>query len=533
MSDEPLTTHRVVTGPEGRPVLVKRATTEAGAARLAGEGAVIRALAHPGVVQVVHHTDGELHLAWVGPHSLATVAGMPVASAGAVVGQVAAIAADLHRAGIGHGRLTADHVLLAGDGRVVLTGLADAGRVDRVPAEEDVRALGALLTSLVAPHEDQMVPDHRRSLSARGGDGGRRATLLTLADRATADDPAARPSAADLAVELTLLCAPPAARRRHRRPRRSSGPAGDRAPSSTVPLPAATAAAGPTRPAPSDLGTAPLEPPHPTAPVPTVDPPAPMAPAAPSPSPVGVDAGFLDPQLGWSRPAGPDPAASPTRATPRPAPAPRPEPARPVDVGRRPASTRVPRGRALAAAALAVSVGLTIAAALWIAPSAAEPGGDVVAPTTSTVPPPTTTEATTTTGTPSADSPAPTAPPRCAAVSAPSPADVDGDGCAEAVTVTGERVTVGPVTWVVGRPDDVVVVGDWDCDGTATAASLRPATGEVFVFDRWPDGDESLTIDAVATVADARTLRRDGPADECPALLAQRGDGSTEEVTTR
>ncbi|MEZ5176867.1 MAG: hypothetical protein R2746_00910 [Acidimicrobiales bacterium] len=39
----------------------------------------------------------------------------------------------------------------------------------------------------------------------------------------------------------------------------------------------------------------------------------------------------------------------------------------------------------------------------------------------------------------------------------------------------------------VGEPGDLVVVEDWDCDGAESAGVLRPGTGEIFLFDRWPE----------------------------------------------
>lgn len=39
--------------------------------------------------------------------------------------------------------------------------------------------------------------------------------------------------------------------------------------------------------------------------------------------------------------------------------------------------------------------------------------------------------------------------------------------------------------YAVGRPGDVAVLGDWDCDGTPTPALYRPSTGEAFVFGSW------------------------------------------------
>jgi len=415
------TTHRVVTGADGQPVLVKRATEPAAAARLTGEAAVLRTLAHPATVRVVDHRSGpagaELHLAWVGPHSLATVTGLPVATSGDLVAQVASTVADLHRAGIVHGRLTADHVLLGAGGRAVLTGFADARRGD--PAG-DVAALGALLSRLVAPHEGgPVIPESRR---ARGGDGGRRAALLTLADRAQADDPAVRPTAAELATALRQVAGPPP--KRHRPPRAH---------------------------------------PHPE---------------------VAIRSGGKSPDLIASSPR---------------------------------------RGRTLAGIALGAAVAATVAAATWITPSSAESGEEAV-PTTTVVPAESTTTAPTTSTTTTTTTTTAPAPPTTSARSCPpvagSAADVDGDGCAEPISIDGERVTVDQTTWLAGRSGDIAIVGDWDCDGRATVASLRASTGEVFVFDRW---ERSLTVDATAEVVGATALRAVDPdGDGCAALVADR-----------
>lgn len=402
------TTHRVVADADGRPVLVKRATDPAAVARLTGEAAVLRTLAHPGAVVVVAHHTGpraaELHLAWVGPHSLATVAGLPVATAGDLVAQVAATVSDLHRAGIVHGRLTADHVLLAPGGRAVLTGFADAVRAGDRPTgpADDVAALGALLTRLVAPHDGgPVVPESRR---AGSGDGGRRAALLTLADRAQADDPAARPTPAELAESLRSAIGPPP-KRRHR-----------------------------------------------------------------------------------------------------------PEPA--IRSGGRPFDLITgSRGRVLVGV-LGATVAVTIGAAIWLGP---EDEPEVGATTTTTSAPPSrtpTTSTTTSTTTTTA----------CPPSTGPVLADVDGDGCVEPVSIDGPRVTVEGTTWRAGQAGDVAVVGDWDCDGRATVATLRARTGEVFVFDRW---ERALTVDATARVDGATGLRAVDPdGDGCAALEVDRPGGA-------
>jgi hypothetical protein len=128
-------------------------------------------------------------------------------------------------------------------------------------------------------------------------------------------------------------------------------------------------------------------------------------------------------------------------------------------------------------------------------------------------------------------SPTATAPPvrepGCPPQPAGPAADVDGDGCGEPLTVDGTEVVAGDVRFALGRPGDVVVVGDWDCDGRASAAVLDPATGDVFVFDRWPDtpGGE-LTVTATASVAGAVAARAaDVDGDGCDDLVLERRSG--------
>lgn len=106
--------------------------------------------------------------------------------------------------------------------------------------------------------------------------------------------------------------------------------------------------------------------------------------------------------------------------------------------------------------------------------------------------------------------PAPTA--ACAAVDAPLRADVDGDGCDDPVewrAADAEVAYPGPdgtvLRFRVGRPGDDLVLGDWDCDGTATAAVVRPETGETFVFDAWATDGEMLAAEPGPTLPDGTT----------------------------
>jgi hypothetical protein len=103
--------------------------------------------------------------------------------------------------------------------------------------------------------------------------------------------------------------------------------------------------------------------------------------------------------------------------------------------------------------------------------------------------------------------------------------------CVEPVRVAGTTVLVGDRRFEVGRPGDVVVLGDWDCDGGATPAVLRPDTGEVFVFNGWAAAAHPVAVPSSGRVAGAKVLLVE-EADGCAVLLAERADGSRLAVAT-
>jgi hypothetical protein len=73
-------------------------------------------------------------------------------------------------------------------------------------------------------------------------------------------------------------------------------------------------------------------------------------------------------------------------------------------------------------------------------------------------------------------------------------------------------------TYRLGRAGDVVVVGDWDCDGLATPGLYRPSTGEAFEYDSWDPGSGGappVTVVRLEPHATARVARV-GPA--CDAI---------------
>ncbi len=98
-----------------------------------------------------------------------------------------------------------------------------------------------------------------------------------------------------------------------------------------------------------------------------------------------------------------------------------------------------------------------------------------------------------------------TAGPTCPAAAAPS-ADVDGDGCQERYRISGITLTASGRAYRVGQPGDHVSVADWDCDGKASPGLVRPATGEVFLFDGWARPEHAVTVDARAIVVGAVAL---------------------------
>ncbi len=110
--------------------------------------------------------------------------------------------------------------------------------------------------------------------------------------------------------------------------------------------------------------------------------------------------------------------------------------------------------------------------------------------------------------------------------------DVDGDGCDDTVALDGEIVEVGGTRYALGIPGDTAVVGDWDCDGLATARVLRATSGEVFEFDVWATADADAVGRLVGTVDGAvGIVRGDDPTEiGCDVLHVVAADGSEEEL---
>lgn len=496
---------RVATDEVGA-IAVKAARTADELAALRYEAELLASTGHPGLVQVVDHIDAgwletatELRLRYAG-EPLTRWRGDLRHSAG-LAAAVAATVSDLHDLGIVHGRIDATHVLVGADGRPRLCGFAPPPTED--PAD-DVAGLGHLVSHLV----DRAIPAEQRwPFTRRRGDMADRRALADLLRRAT--DPVAdrRPTARALAS--ALLAAVPGAE-----------------------LPTFSTGGRSRRPASDDATEAAIVPDE------VFDPTEPYLPLEPfsggaddrptetdeerrlafGPGLDGVLDGDLDrdehdvdPLFGDQTVTSLDEIFSnrPWPASPRPHRADRraeragrhrPSHLRSTRSPRRPAATTTLAGLAV----VALGAGLLYAGRPGLL---AGPGRQAAGTEPPLCPPPVTVD----------------------------PAgivlDVDGDGCDDGATIEGGVVAVANRRYAVGLPSDSVTLGDWNCDGTATAAVYRPDTGDVFVFGDWPnEAGGEVTVEPTARVVGGHRLVRADVAGPCPELIVEMTTGERRTV---
>ena len=110
-------------------------------------------------------------------------------------------------------------------------------------------------------------------------------------------------------------------------------------------------------------------------------------------------------------------------------------------------------------------------------------------------------------------------------------ADVDGDGCPEALRYAGGILQAGEVRWSLGQAGDQVATGDWGCQGSRTIALFRPSTGEIFRFDAFAGPGQDLSATAVGRVEGGLALRAaDIDRDGCHEAVVERSTGVAEVV---
>lgn len=80
----------------------------------------------------------------------------------------------------------------------------------------------------------------------------------------------------------------------------------------------------------------------------------------------------------------------------------------------------------------------------------------------------------------------------------------------------------------VGVSGDIVVTGDWNCNGVATPAIARISSGEVALAEAWPDPDMSLDMDLYWRIDDLTGIKVETSREEdtCDILRAYTSHGS-------
>lgn len=191
---------RTERGPDGLEV-VKEAETDDDRVRLADEAAVLARAAHPGVVEVVDARGPILRLRHCGS-PLARLGPVAPDHAAAIIRAVAEIVDALHRQGIVHRRLNADHVVVSERGRPHLIGFGQAGDGDADARADDVAALGGLLNRLLDDGADALWSPEHRGVRAATRRKRAMAAFRTAAAAAQRPERGQRPSAHQFATAI-------------------------------------------------------------------------------------------------------------------------------------------------------------------------------------------------------------------------------------------------------------------------------------------------------------------------------------------
>ena len=107
----------------------------------------------------------------------------------------------------------------------------------------------------------------------------------------------------------------------------------------------------------------------------------------------------------------------------------------------------------------------------------------------------------------------------------PAPETADAPGIELAAIDAAEVLEHRGRRYAIGLEGDLVATGDWDCDGTATPVIVRPATGDVVLFDGWPEPGETVSMPVrwkVDSPTDAEVVTN----DSCDLLRVYTAAGS-------
>ncbi|HEU5082126.1 MAG TPA: hypothetical protein VFU14_02210 [Acidimicrobiales bacterium] len=511
---------------DGGLVVVKEARSDGDVARLSREATMLARGRHPGVVDLVSVDERAIRLRHAGT-ALARLGPFPVDQAAGIVCAVADVVNALHRLGVVHGDVEPGHVLLDERGRPRLCGFGQAH--DRTPegAADDVAAVGRLLAGLLKTGGDLPWAHPPAGFRRRSRQRQARRELEAIAAQAVREQREQRPTARQLAKAVHAAvpgCSLPVPGSAERGPQ----PAFTELPSDIDPtadlgwtdadlswlasqddagddLADGPGGAGPYAglgalgavtldDAPEDWAELAAHPEAVTGPLPILE---------PEPDPEPATRARIE-LTDAATPAAPGPSV--------------PLPAHGSTAREAPRRRPVARLGALAAVLVVGVVGGAAGA------RAMRPLGSGAASATrsSATTAPARAEQPDAEAGPQAPASDPTWPSHC---DVPDPAgpDVDGDGCPEPIELDGREARIGSVDVRLGDEGDLVALGDWDCDGVATPALLRPESGEVFVFPEWRL-DEPLEVEAAAVVPRASAIA--AGTGECPTLSVTTPEGN-------
>jgi hypothetical protein len=461
---------RIASGPDGRPLATKHGPID----RLRHEATCLDAAAHPGVV-TFNGLDADsqiLSTGWVGGETLATAisAQRPRKWVALVTGRLATTVAALHDRGIVHGRIEPSHVVV-GDDVPILLGFAEAS-LHGADTARDVAAIGQLVLSLLGP--TTVPPRPRPTRLTRSGDARtvdpREGSLRSAALRANSSRIDSGCTAHELARVLLDIATDES----------TTAPAETRMPSSRRRSARVLMIAGVAIAATVAVVT--------------------LVGGSPSTSTSADQIDSVDVL----------PATESTATQPGPP------------------TTSIP------------------AAAPTTAPSSAS----AAAPTTATSPASAPTPASTTIALTPLSSSTATSTPAVSATTSFRPSDPQPvasnaalptriwpqSDCSEPCR-RGQPLGDGIVIHdslryrIAGFSGDRIVLGDWDCDGSVTAALLRTPSGAIDVFDAWPTASAPAMARRVGVHADAIELDVE-VRGTCDALIALDAAHARSELTT-
>ena len=123
--------------------------------------------------------------------------------------------------------------------------------------------------------------------------------------------------------------------------------------------------------------------------------------------------------------------------------------------------------------------------------------------------------------------------------------DVDGDGCPDEIRIApaaADRATSTITTpfgrWNLGAADDLISVGDWNCDGRATLALVRSHGGVAAFYESWPRSARSVvparivTIPRHATAVSVMAAADELPLDDVGSTPAPALDAASEAASS-